>query len=118
MAARPKTIDGYLATLSKTQRVALERLRKAIRAAAPDAEECISYQLPAFRLKGKFLVAFGAASNHCAFYPGSSPIAEHRTELASFDISKGTIRFQPQAPLPVSLIRKIVKSRIAERSSG
>ena len=71
MMARPKSIDGYLATLGAAQRAALARLRRAIRSAAPEAVECISYQLPAFRLGGRFLVAFGAASKHCAFYSGS-----------------------------------------------
>src|SRR6266487_5626610 len=77
--AKPKTRDDYLAALSDGKRAALETLRRAIKAAAPEAEECISYQLPAFRLNGKLLVAFGAAANHCAFYPGSSPWKPKRT---------------------------------------
>ena len=68
---KPKTPDEYLAALSAQKRAALEQLRQAIKAAAPKAEECISYGLPAFRLKGKFLLAYGAAARHCAFYPGS-----------------------------------------------
>src|SRR3974377_1296110 len=68
---RAKTFDAYLAALSAPQRAALEKLRKALRSAAPKAEECISYGVPAFRLHGKFLVALGAAANHCSFYPGS-----------------------------------------------
>ncbi len=70
-AGAPKTVDAYLAALSDAKRVALELLREMIKGAAPEAEECVSYQLPAFRLKGKLLVAYGAAANHCAFYPGS-----------------------------------------------
>jgi uncharacterized protein YdhG (YjbR/CyaY superfamily) len=66
-----KTIDQYLAALGDEQRAALEKLRKDIRAAAPAVEECISYQIPAFRLDGRLLVAFGAWAKHCAFYPGS-----------------------------------------------
>src|ERR687887_313129 len=109
-----KTIDEYLATLDDDQRAALERLRKTIRRAAPKAEECISYQLPAFRLNG-MLVAFGATTNHCAFYPmSSSTIEAHKTELKGYDTSKGTIRFQPDKPLPAALVRKLVKARIAE----
>ena len=73
MSPKPQTIDEYLARLSKEKRVALEKLRRAIKAAAPKTEECISYGLAAFRLNGKFLVAFGAAANHCAFYPGFFP---------------------------------------------
>src|SRR5947208_5061959 len=93
MAAKPKTIDEYLAKLSDDQRAALERLRKTIRAAAPKAEECISYQLPAFRLNG-MLVAFGASAKHCAFYlMSASTVAAHKKELSDYDTSKGTIRF-------------------------
>lgn len=111
---KAKTIDQYLARLSDDKRAALERLRKAIRSAAPKAEECISYQLPAFRLDG-MLVAFGATANHCAFYPmSSSTIEAHKNELKDYDTSKGTIRFQPDKPLPAALVRKLVKARIAE----
>ena len=112
---KPKTIDEYLAALSDDKRAALERLRKTIRATAPKAEECISYRLPAFRLDGKMLVAFGAAAHHCAFYPmSSSTVAAHKDELKDYDTSKGTIRFQADNPLPAALVRKLVKARIAE----
>ena len=111
-----KTVDQYLARVSDDQRVALQRLRKTIRAAAPGAEECISYQLPAYRLNG-MLVAFGATAKHCAFYPMSaSTVAAHRKELEDYDTSKGTIRFQPDNPLPAALVRKLVKARIAENA--
>ena len=113
---RPKTIDEYLAALSDDKRAALQKLRKTIRAAAPKAEECISYQLPAFRLNG-MLVAFGATSNHCAFYPmSSSTVAAYKDELRDYDTSPGTIRFQPDRPLPAALVRKLVKARIAENA--
>ena len=114
MTVRPKTIDEYLAPLSREKRTALEKLRKDIKAAAPKAEECISYQIPAFRLGGRMLVAFGAAANHCAFYPGAFPIEAHKNELEAYHTSKGTIRFQPDSPLPATLVRKLVKARIAE----
>jgi uncharacterized protein YdhG (YjbR/CyaY superfamily) len=111
---KAKTIDEYLAALSDDKRAALEKLRKTIRAAAPGAEECISYQLPAFRLNG-ILVAFGATENHCAFYPMSSSTVEaYKDELKDYGTSKGTIRFQPDNPLPVALVRKLVRARIAE----
>ncbi len=114
MAAKPKTIDEYLAALSEDKRTALEKLRKTIRAAAPKAEECISYQLAAFRQNG-MLVAFGATANHCAFYlMSSSTVEAHKDELKDYDTSKGTIRFQADKPLPVALVRKLVKARIAE----
>jgi uncharacterized protein YdhG (YjbR/CyaY superfamily) len=111
-----KTVDEYLARVSDDKRAALQKLRKTIKAAAPRAEECISYQLPAYRLNG-MLVAFGATASHCAFYPMSaSTVAAHREELKDYDTSKGTIRFQPDNPLPASLVRKLVKARIAENA--
>ncbi|MDQ1551372.1 MAG: hypothetical protein QOD50_794 [Actinomycetota bacterium] len=111
-----KTVDEYLARVSDDKRAALQKLRKTIKAAAPRAEECISYQLPAYRLNG-MLVAFGATANHCAFYPMSASIvAAHSEELKDYETSKGTIRFQPDNPLPASLVRKLVKARIAENA--
>ena len=113
-SAKPQIIDEYLAPLSADKRAALERLRKAIRAAAPGAEECISYGVPGFRLDGRLLVSFGAAARHCAFYPGAFPVSAHKDELKGYSTSKGTIRFQTDRPLPANLVRKLVKSRIAQ----
>jgi uncharacterized protein YdhG (YjbR/CyaY superfamily) len=113
---KPKTIDEYLAALSDDKRAALQKLRKAILAAAPRAEECISYQMPAFRLDGKVLVWFGAASNHCAFYPGAV-VEAHKDDLENYYTSKGTIRFPADKPLPASLVRKLVKARIAKNAA-
>lgn len=114
MPGRPRTIDEYLAALSDDKRAALETLRKTIKAAAPGAEECISYQIAAFRLNG-MLVGFGATAKHCAFYLMSSTTVEaHKDELEGYDTSKGTIRFRPDAPLPAALVRKLVKARVAE----
>jgi uncharacterized protein YdhG (YjbR/CyaY superfamily) len=115
MTSKPKTIDEYLATLSDDKRNALEKLRKAIKAAAPKAEECIAYQLPAFRLNGKLLMCFRAATMHCALHPMSDlTVAAHSDDLKGYDTSKGTIRFQADKPLPSALVRKLVKTRIAE----
>jgi uncharacterized protein YdhG (YjbR/CyaY superfamily) len=117
VAAKPKTIDEYLATVTSDQRRALEQLRQTIRAAVPDAEECISYGLAAFKLDGKPLVAFGASANHCSFYPMSSKtVAAFQKELRKYDTSKGTIRFPADAALPAVLVRKLVKARIAENA--
>jgi len=114
MAGKPKTIDEYLAALSDDKRAALEKLRKAIRAAAPKAEECISCQVPAYRQNG-MLVGFGATAKHCAFYlMSSSTVEAHKDELEDYDTSKGTIRFQAENPLPAALVRKLVKARLAE----
>ena len=111
------TIDEYLAPLPADKRAALQWLRRQIKAAAPDAEECISYGIPAFRLDGQLLVHFGAAAKHCAFYPGA--IVDHfAEELAGYDTSKGTIRFPPDAPLPANLIRTIVRAQIAHRATA
>jgi uncharacterized protein YdhG (YjbR/CyaY superfamily) len=115
MANRPTTIDEYLAAVSDDKRAVLEDLRQIIRAEAPEAEECISYQLAAFKLNGKPLVAFGATPNHCAFYLMSgSTVEAHKDDLKGYDTSKGTIRFHADKPLPAALVQKLVKARIAE----
>jgi uncharacterized protein YdhG (YjbR/CyaY superfamily) len=111
---KPKTTDEYLVAVASDKRAALEKLRKAIQPAVPKAEECISYGLPAFRLNGKFLVAFGAAARHCAFYPGSI-VQDFQEELKGYETSKGTIRFPANKPLPGALVRKLVRARIAQR---
>jgi uncharacterized protein YdhG (YjbR/CyaY superfamily) len=119
-ATKPKlrSIDDYLAGVNADQRAVLEKLRKTIRAAAPRAEECISYGLAAFRLNGRPLVAFGAWANHCAFYPMSSKtLKSFGGQLKKFETSKGTIRFSADKPLPAALVRKLVKARIAENGS-
>ena len=114
-ARKPKTIDEYLARVSADKRAALQKLRKDIRAAAPKAEECISYGIAAFRLNGKLLVAIGAAARHCAFYPGihCAGLKERAEEVRH---EQGTIRFQEDNPLPGALMRKLVRARIAERN--
>jgi uncharacterized protein YdhG (YjbR/CyaY superfamily) len=115
MTAKPKSIDEYLEAVGDDKRAALEKLRKSIRAAAPRAEECISYGIAAFRLNGKLLVGFGASAKHCAFYPMSgATVAAHQDDLKGYDTSKGTIRFHANRPLPVALVRKLVKARIEE----
>lgn len=89
---KPKRHDDYLTAVSAEKRAALEKLREAIKAAVPKAEECISYQVPAFRLNGKFLVTYGIGANHCASYPGSV-VQALKKELEGYDTSKGTVRF-------------------------
>jgi uncharacterized protein YdhG (YjbR/CyaY superfamily) len=112
---KPRTIDEYLAHVKPDQRAALEKLRRVIRGVAPGAQECISYGIPAFRFNGRSSVFFGAWANHCALYSGDSiTLKKFRNELRDFQISKGTIRFSPDKPLPVALLRKLVKARIAE----
>lgn len=115
--SKPRTIAEYLAFLNSDKRAALQKLRKAIKAAVPQAEECISYGVPCFKLDGKMLVHFGAATNHCSFYPGAAPIRAYKAELKAYSTSKGTVRFQPDDPLPATLVRKLVRFRIAERGA-
>jgi len=111
----PKTIDDYLANVKPDHRKTLQTLRQTIQMAAPKAEECISYGIPAFRLNERLLVFFGAWVNHCAFYPGSAAtLRNFRNELRNFETSKGTIRFSPDKPLQSELVKKLVKARIAE----
>lgn len=117
MKTKPESIDEYLAPLSIEKKAALEKLRRAIKSAAPKAEECISYDFPAFRLDGRLLVAFAAAAKHCAFYPGALPVKAHKDELKAYDTDKGTIRFPADSPLPAALVRKLVKTRIAEHAA-
>src|SRR5262245_3674567 len=121
MAAKPATIDEYLAAVSADKRAALEKLRKTIKALAPKAEEYITYGIPAFRLHGKALVGFGAATNQCTFFPmNGHTVQDFKDALQGYETSKGTIRFEANKPLPVALVRKLVKARIAEnqRRSG
>jgi uncharacterized protein YdhG (YjbR/CyaY superfamily) len=118
MPGKPRTIDEYLDGLTKDKRAALEKLRKDIKAVVPKAEECISYQIPAFRLDGRLLVAFGAGAKHCAMYPGAYPIAACRSDLERYDTSKGTIRFPPGEPLPATLVRKLVKARLSGQAAS
>ena len=120
MKSKPKgeTHDDYLAGLPADQRAALERLRRTIRAAAPKAEECISYQMPAFRLDGKVLVLYAAMARHCSFFPGSGTAVEaHSAALDGYSTSKGTIRFDVAKPLPAKLVRDIVRYRIVENAA-
>jgi uncharacterized protein YdhG (YjbR/CyaY superfamily) len=113
---KPKTVDEYLSLVSEDKRAALQALREIIRAAAPEAEECISYQMPAFRLNG-MLVGFAAARNHCALYAwNGSAVGMLADELAGYDTSKGTIRFTPDKPLPEALVRRLVEMKVAKNA--
>ena len=117
MPTPPATVDAYLASLPKDQRDALATLRKLIRAAAPDAQECISYRIPCYKQDG-MLVGFAAAARHCSFclLDGTSTAA-HAADLKAYHTSKGTIRFTPNKPLPAALVRKLVKARLAQNAA-
>jgi uncharacterized protein YdhG (YjbR/CyaY superfamily) len=112
----PNAVGEYLAGVPKSTRAVLDKLRATIRSAAPaDATEVISYGIPAFKQK-RVLVWYAAFSNHCSLFPTASVIEEFRDELKGFATSKGTIQFPIDKPLPVTLIKKIVKARGREAS--
>ena len=109
-----KDADAYLAKLSADKRATLEKVRKAIRAAAPDAEEGISYGMPAF-IQGKPIAGYAASAQHCSYFPMSGAItAQLADDLAKYDVSKGGFKFPIGKPPPATLIRKLVKARLAE----
>jgi len=110
-----RDVEEYLAGVPEPARGTLNRVRAAIRSAAPEATEAISYRIPTFRYKGP-LVGFAAFSNHCSLFPMNPAVIEaFRNELKDFDTSKGTIRFPVDKPLPAALVKKLVKARIAEK---
>ena len=112
---RSRAIDEYLAGVSPENRTALQKIRRAVRAAAPEAEECINYGMPAFRLNGKLIAGFKAAANHCSFHPMSGATVKRlQADLSAYDTSPGTIRFSARAGLPAALVGKLVRARIAE----
>ena len=113
-APPPADIDEYLAEVPAQARATLQKLRRMIQAAAPQATEKISYRMPAFYYHGP-LVAFAAFKEHCSFFPMDSRLIEaHKKDLKSYDTSKGTIRFPIGKPLPAALVTKLVRARIAE----
>jgi uncharacterized protein YdhG (YjbR/CyaY superfamily) len=116
-AAHP-TIDEFLAAVPEAARAALEKLRQAIRAAAPNATESINYGVPAFKYNGHPLVSFGAAKNHCSFYVQSPAVMRaHAAQLKGYDVATGTVHFPADKPLPAALVKKLVKARIAENEA-
>jgi len=113
----PETIDEYLAGVPEPARSTLEKIRKAIRSAAPpEATETISYRIPAFKYK-EVLVWFAAFSDHCSLFPTASILKMFKNELKGFSTSKGTIHFPTDKPLPPRLIRRMVKARVAQIES-
>ncbi|MEI6887067.1 MAG: DUF1801 domain-containing protein [bacterium] len=109
------TIDAYIFQFSPEIQKLLNEVRQAIKEAAPEATECISYSMPAFR-QGKVLVYFAAYANHIGFYPTSSGITNFKDELKDYKTSKGTVQFPLDKPLPIALIKKITKFRVKEVS--
>ena len=109
-----KDADAYLAALSADKRATLEKLRKTIRTAAPGAKEGMSYGMPAF-IQGKPIAGYAAAAKFCSYYPMSGAVIETLADdLESYETSKGAIRFPVGKPLPLALVRKLVKARLVE----
>lgn len=112
-----KAVEAYLAKTPEPHRSTLLKVRAAIRAAAPEAEEVISYQMPAFAQDGG-LVCYAAFKNHCSLFPMSGTVTKQfAKELAKYDVDKGTIRFPPDKPPPATLIGKIVRHKLAENAA-
>jgi uncharacterized protein YdhG (YjbR/CyaY superfamily) len=109
-----KTIDEYIRIFPEEVQRELEKMRKTIQEAAPEATEAIRYQMPTFRLNGKNLVHFAAFKNHIGFYPIPSGIEAFKKELSPYKQGKGSVQFPLDKPVPYELVKKIVKFRVAE----
>lgn len=107
------SIDAYIAAFPPDVGALLQKLRETIRRAAPEAQETISYQIPTFALNGN-LVHFAAFKSHIGFYPGASGIKHFENELSGYVGGKGSVRFPFDAPMPLALVARIVKFRVAE----
>ena len=108
-----KTVDAYITMFPKDVQVILEEMRQAIREAAPQAEEAISYQMPAFKQNG-ILVWFAAHKSHIGFYPRVSAIEAFKEELRNYQVTKGTVKFFLDKPIPYDLVKKMVRFRVKE----
>jgi len=113
----PKTVDEYLAAVPEPARGTLNKLRAAIRSALPaEATETLSYRIPAFRHHG-VLVWYAAFSKHCSFFPTAAVIEAFKNDLKGYSLSKGTIQFPTDKPLPAALVRRMVKARLVQNES-
>ena len=112
--ARFTSIDEYIATFPEDVQKIMKQLRKSVKAAAPGAEEAISYNMPTFKLNGRYLVYFAGWKTHIAFYGAPRGNAAFKEDLSAYETGAGTLKFPLTEPLPLALIRKIVKFRVAE----
>jgi uncharacterized protein YdhG (YjbR/CyaY superfamily) len=113
----PKDIDDYIAGFPVGVQKLLERIRKTIQKAAPDAVEAISYQIPTFKLGGKNMIHFAAFKNHIGLYPAPRGVADFKDELAKYEGGKGTMQFPLDKPIPYDLVTRIVKFRAKENAA-
>ena len=112
-------VNEYLASVPPEARAALERLRTIIRGAAPGGSEVISYRIPIYKHEGKLLVGFAAFESHCSFFVMSPEVMRaHADDLKGYDTAKGTVHFPADKPLPIALVRRLVKARLAENRKG
>jgi uncharacterized protein YdhG (YjbR/CyaY superfamily) len=119
VSRNPSPIDGYLAALPRDRRAALQRLRRTLRTIVPEAEECLSYGIPAFRLDGKVVAGFAATKRGCSYFPFSgSTLGCLAKELVGYAGTKSSLHFSPVPGLPVALVRKLVRARRAEIARG
>jgi uncharacterized protein YdhG (YjbR/CyaY superfamily) len=109
-----KTIDDYIKQFPKNIQIILKKIRETIRKAAPGVEETTSYQMPAFKLNGKYLVYFGAWKNHIGFYAMPSGNEAFKHEIAKYQNAKGSVQFPLDEPIPYGLISRVVKFRVKE----
>lgn len=115
MRRKPETIDAYLATVSPDRLAALQKIRETILSILPDAEECISYSIPAFRHAGRVVAGFAATNKGCSYFPFSgTTLATLSFEVMAYEKTKSALHFDPDHPLPATLVRKLLKARIAE----
>ena len=114
-AQKLSAIDDYLKTLRADQRKLLRKLRATIHSIIPNAEECISYRMPAFRVNGVVVAGFRATARGCSYYPFSgSTLRSLSGDLGSYSQTKSALHFSSNKPLPISLVRKLIKARVAE----
>jgi uncharacterized protein YdhG (YjbR/CyaY superfamily) len=115
MRRKPTTIDAYLAGVPVEQRAVLQKLRATIRAIVPEAQECISYSLPAFRLDARIVAGFSATASGCSYYPFSgSTLKTLARAIAKYDHTKSALHLTVDSPLPASLVRRLIAARRAE----
>ena len=114
----PTPVDAYLATLPDDRRAAMQTLRETIRAAAPEADEVITYKMPGFRLDGRFFVSYDAYKRHYSLFPASDGVVtELGDEIRPYLAGRGTIRFPADRPIPTDLVRRIIEIRLREHAA-